>query len=277
MTATTARGARYARMFDRLDRAGEGAFIPFLMLGDPGPARSHAAVRALARAGADAIELGLPFSDPIADGPVIQAAATRALAAGVHRSDCWEIVSSVRAEFPGVPIGLLVYANLVCHRPPAAFYSEAAAAGVDSVLVADLPVLEAAPVAAAAREHGVAPVFIAPPNADPARLRAIAAAGEAYTYVTSREGVTGADQRLRRDLSGMIATLRELGAPPPVLGFGIANPDQVRAALAMGAAGAISGSAVVKLVAEGGDLEGFVREMKQATRDGKTEGRNDGK
>ena len=277
MTATTARGARYARMFDRLGRAGEGAFIPFLMLGDPDPSRSLAAVRALARAGADAIELGLPFSDPIADGPVIQAAATRALAAGVHRSDCWKIVSSVRAEFPGLPIGLLVYANLVCHRDPAAFYSEAAAAGVDSVLVADLPILEAGPVAAAAREHGVSPVFIAPPNADPARLRAIAAAGEAYTYVTSREGVTGADQRLRRDLSGMIATLRELGAPPPVLGFGIANPDQVRAALAMGAAGAISGSAVVKLVAEGGDLEGFVREMKQATRDGKTEGRNDGK
>ena len=277
MTATTARGARYGRMFERLDRAGEGAFVPFLMLGDPDPARSLAAVRALARAGADALELGLPFSDPIADGPVIQAAATRALAAGVHRSDCWEIVSSVRAEFPGLPIGLLVYANLVCHHDPAEFYGEAAAAGVDSVLVADLPVLEAGPVAAAARELGVAPVFIAPPNADPARLRAIAGASEGYTYVTSREGVTGADQRLRRDLSGLIARLRELGAAPPILGFGIASPEQVRAALAMGAAGAISGSAVVKLVAEGGDVEGFVREMKKATRDGKTERRKDGK
>jgi len=275
MTATVARGARYAEMFARLTRAGEGAFIPFAMLGDPDPGRSLAAVRALARAGADALELGLPFSDPIADGPVIQAAATRALAAGVHRRDCWEIVASVRAEFPALPIGLLVYANLVCHREPAAFYGEAASAGVDSVLVADLPVLEAEPVAAAAREHGIAPVYIAPPNAEPARLRAIAAAGEAYTYVTSREGVTGADQRLRRDLSGIIATLRELGAPPPVLGFGIANPEQVRAALAMGAAGAISGSAVVKLVAEGGDVERFVKEMKAATSDGKAGKRKD--
>jgi tryptophan synthase alpha chain len=137
---------------------------------------------------------------------------------------------------------------------------------VDSVLVADLPVLESAPVAGAARAAGIAPVFIAPPNADQARLEAIAAAGEAYTYVTSREGVTGTDEHLNRSQSGLIARLKELGAPPPVLGFGIATPAHVRAALAMGAAGAISGSAVVQLAANGGDVPAFVREMKSATR-----------
>jgi tryptophan synthase alpha chain len=266
VSAAGTRAVRYAKMFERLARSGEGAFIPFAMLGDPDPATSLAVVRAMVRGGADAIELGLPFSDPIADGPVIQAAAARALAAGVRRTDCWGIVSSVRAESPALPIGLLVYANLVCHEDPARFYAGAASAGVDSVLVADLPVRESEPVAAAARAGGIAPVFIAPPNADEARLRAIAEAGEAYTYVTSREGVTGADQRLRRDLSTLLATLRRFGAPPPVLGFGISNPEQVRAALAMGAAGAISGSAVVRLAAEGGDVEGFVREMKEATR-----------
>ena len=260
------RGARYAAMFERLREAGEGGFIPFAMLGDPDPARSLRLVRALAASGADALELGLPFSDPVADGPVIQAAASRALAAGVHRKDCWEIVRAVRDEFPDLPIGLLVYANLVCHRSAAEFYREAAEAGVDSVLVADLPVLESAPVASAARAAGVAPVFIAPPNADDARLTAIAAAGEAYTYVTSREGVTGTDERLHRHQSGMIARLKELGAPPALLGFGIATPEQVRTALAMGAAGAISGSAVVRLAANGGDVAGFVREMKAATR-----------
>ncbi len=259
------RGARYAAMFERLRGVGEGAFIPFAMLGDPDPVLSLRLVRALAQSGADALELGLPFSDPVADGPVIQAAASRALAAGVRRADCWGIVRTVRGEFPSLPIGLLVYANLVCHREPAEFYREAADAGVDSVLVADLPVLESAPVAGAARAAGIAPVFIAPPNADEVRLKAIAAASEAYTYVTSREGVTGTDERLHRGQSGVIAKLKELGAPPPVLGFGIATPEQVRAALAMGAAGAISGSAVVRLAADGGDVTAFVRTMKAAT------------
>lgn len=258
-------GSRYARMFAGLAERRQGAFIPFLMLGDPDAARSLVAVHALAESGADALELGLPFSDPIADGPVIQAAATRALAAGVHRHDCWRIIRTLRGTHPDLPIGLLVYANLVCHREPVEFFDQAASAGVDSVLVADLPVGESKQVAAAARAHGVAPVFIAPPNADEARLAAIAAAGEAYTYVTSREGVTGADDRLRRDQSAIIQRLKALGAPPPVLGFGIAKPEHVRRALEMGAAGAISGSAVVKLAAEGGDLRSFVREMKAAT------------
>lgn len=264
--SSPSRGLRYATMFQRLGESNQGAFIPFAMLGDPDPVRSLQLVRVLARAGADALELGLPFSDPVADGPVIQAAASRALAAGVRRADCWGIVDAIRGEFPDLPIGLLVYANLVCHRAPAEFYDEAAEVGVDSVLVADLPVLESAPVSAAARAAGVAPVFIAPPNADDARLAAIAAAGEAYTYVTSREGVTGTDERLHQGQSGLIAKLKALGAPPPVLGFGIATPEHVRTALAMGAAGAISGSAVVRLAAEGGDVADFVRKMKAATR-----------
>jgi tryptophan synthase alpha chain len=224
---------RYAGMFRRLERQGEGAFIPFAMLGDPDPDKSLAAIRTLVSSGGDALELGLPFSDPVADGPVIQAAAARALANGVRQADCWRMVAELRREFPDLPIGLLVYANLVCHREPKSFYAAAREAGVDSVLVADLPVFESAGVAAAARAHGIAPVFIAPPNADEPRLAAIAAAGDAYTYVTSREGVTGTDETVRRDQSGLIARLRHHGAPPPVLGFGIASPAQVRAALAM--------------------------------------------
>ena len=257
---------RYAAMFDRLERKGEGAFIPFAMLGDPDPQRSLAAIRTLAASGGDALELGLPFSDPVADGPVIQAAAARALANGVRQADCWRVVAELRSEFPELPIGLLVYANLVCHREPASFYAAASEAGVDSVLVADLPVLESGAIAAAARAHGIAPVFIAPPNADDARLAAIAAASEGYTYVTSREGVTGADESLRRDQTALIARLREHGAPPPVLGFGISTLAQVRSALAMGAAGAISGSAVVKKMVGGEDVGEFVRVMKAATR-----------
>ncbi len=267
-------GARYQAMFTRLGAAREGAFIPFTVLGDPEPDTSLAIVRALVGAGADALEVGLPFSDPIADGPVLQAAATRALRAGVRRAACWTILRAIRSEHPDLPVGLLVYANLVCHQDPARFYAEARAAGADSVLVADLPLAEAGPIAGCARASGIAPVFIAPPNADDARLTAIAAAGSGYTYVTSRDGVTGADHELERKQATLIARLRQLGAPPPVLGFGIATPEHVRAALAMGAAGAISGSAVVRRIAERLDrpaeiapaVARFVADMKDATR-----------
>jgi tryptophan synthase alpha chain len=267
-------GSRYDALFARLSPHGEGAFIPFVTLGDPDARQSLAFVRTLVEAGADALELGLPFSDPIADGPVLQAAAQRAIRAGVRRADGWRIIAAVRATYPELPIGLLVYANLVCHHDPAEFYGQAADVGVDSVLVADLPLMESGPVADAARAAGIAPVYIAPPNADEARLRAIAAAGSGYTYVTSREGVTGADAALRDGPGGVIARLHALAAPPPVLGFGISRPDQVRAALTMGAAGAISGSAVVQRIADHlGDetatttaLAGFVRDMKAATR-----------
>lgn len=266
--------SRYDSMFSRLDAVGEGAFIPFAMLGDPDPATCRMVLEALVAGGADALELGIPFSDPVADGPVIQAAAVRALAAGVVLADCWALIREVRAAHPTLPIGLLVYANLVAHRDIAGFYGEAAAAGVDSILVADLPVAEATPFQEAARAAGIAPVFIAPPNASAERLATIARAGAGYTYVVTREGVTGTDTALKRDSTALLRQLHDLDAPPPVLGFGISHPDQVRHGLRMGARGVISGSAIVQRVAEHRDdparlraeLEGFVRSMKAATR-----------
>ena len=265
--------SRYAAMFAKLSAAGEGAFIPFAMLGDPDPAGSRAVLDALIAGGADALELGVPFSDPVADGPVIQAAAVRALAAGTRLGDCWRVVAAVRQDHPALPIGLLTYANIVAHRGLDRFYSEAAEAGVDSVLVADVPVSESGPFRDAAHAAGLEPVFIAPPNADPARLRLIAEQGRGYTYVVTREGVTGTDTTLRRDSSALLAELVRLGAAPGVLGFGIANPEQVRHGLAMGAQGVISGSAVVQRVAAHQDnpearraaLVDFVRQMKGAT------------
>ncbi len=265
---------RYTAMFSALAGRGEGAFVPFLVLGDPTPGTSLALVRALIRGGADALELGIPFSDPVADGPVIQAAATRALARGSRVADAWSILGAVRAEQPALPIGLLVYANLVLHQSATRFYQAASAAGVDSVLVADLPLLESDHVGPVAREHGIAPVYIAPPNATEASLAAIARASGGYVYVTSRAGVTGVDERLHRESGHLLERLKAHGAPPALLGFGISRPDQVRDAVGLGAAGAISGSAVVRHVERYlGDrsamiaaVEGFVREMKEASR-----------
>lgn len=256
---------RYAAMFERLRGRGEGAFGAFAMLGDPGLAASAAILDVLVEGGADMLEVGIPFSDPVADGPVIQAAAVRALAAGARTADCFRLLAEFRSRHPELPVGILTYANIVVARGVGAFYRAAGEAGVDSVLVADVPLLEAEPFLAAARAAGVAPVLIAAPNTPPARLARIAALGEGYTYCAARAGVTGADAQVRF-AADVIAALNEAKAPPAVLGFGIAEPEHVRLALPAGAAGVICGSAIVDRIARGEDVRRFVAEMKAATR-----------
>jgi tryptophan synthase alpha chain len=157
------------------------------------------------------------------------------------------------------------YANLVLARAARPFYAPCAEAGGDSVLVADVPLIEADPFLAAARLAGVAPVLIAAPNTPPERLALIAAQGEGYTYCVARAGVTGADEQVRF-AGDVIAALKEAGAPPAVLGFGISEPEHVRLALRAGAAGVISGSAIVERMSRGEDVRSFVTEMKAATR-----------
>ncbi|HEY0113632.1 MAG TPA: tryptophan synthase subunit alpha [Allosphingosinicella sp.] len=262
--------SRYDAMFDRLAERGECAFGAFAMLGDPDLEASAAILDALVEGGADMLEVGIPFSDPVADGPVIQAAAVRALRGGTRTADCFRILGEFRRRHPQVPVGILTYANLVVARGREAFYRAAAEAGVDSVLVADVPMTEAEPFLSAAREAGVAPVLIAAPNTPPSTLERIARAGEGYTYCVARSGVTGADREVKFEAE-VIAALRALGAPPCVLGFGIARPEHVRLACRAGAAGVISGSAIVSLIASnpGGGaaaVRDFVREMKAATR-----------
>jgi len=265
---------RYEKMFESRAAAGEGAFVPFTVLGDPDSQCSLEIVRQLAQAGADALELGIPFSDPIADGPTIQAADVRALEAGIRMDDALGIVQTIREEFAALPIGLLVYANLVEGQGRQRFYEQVARAGVDSVLVADVPTLEAEPFAAAARAEGVLPVLIAPPTAEPDQLKEIAYLSRGYTYVVTRAGVTGADEQAQVDHRSLLVELKRLGAPPALLGFGISRPEHVRAALEAGAAGAISGSAVVRIIQKRlenrekmlADLAAFVRTMKHATR-----------
>lgn len=260
--------SRYPAMFARLAAAGEGAFGAFVVLGDPGLEASGEILDALVEAGADMLEVGIPFSDPIADGPVIQAAASRALAAGVRTADCFALLAAFRARNPAVPVGILTYANLVVARGRDDFYARAAAAGVDSVLVADVPLFEEAPFAASARAHGVDPVLIAAANTPPARLAEIAAVGGGYTYCVARSGVTGAETGAQFDHEAMLAALKAANAPPPIFGFGISTPDHVRAALAAGAAGVICGSAIVKRIAAGrlDEARLLVHALKVATR-----------
>lgn len=265
--------SRYQTMFRKLEAADQGAFVPFVTLGDPNPEQSLAVIDALVAGGADALELGFPFSDPVADGPTIQKAAIRALSAGTTIADCFTILKQVRARHPEIPIGLLVYANLVASAGLERFYQRCAEAGVDSVLIADVPARESGPFIQAAQANGIAPIFIAPPDANAERLQRIAELSEGYVYLLSRAGVTGAETGMQRPAAAVIDALKAAHSAPPLLGFGIGQPEHVQAALAAGAAGAISGSAVVNLIAAhhhdpqrlSTELTTFVARMKQAT------------
>ena len=260
---------RYAAMFDRSAAAGEGALGAFVMLGDPDRDASAAYLDALVEGGADMVELGIPFSDPVADGPVIQAAGIRALGAGVRTADCLALVTAFRQRHADIPIGILTYANIVVARGIDRFAVELADAGVDSLLIADVPSIEAVPYAAAAKAAGIDLVMIAAPNTPRAVLDRIATLSSGYTYCVARAGVTGADQQLALDHGPLFAALAKAGAPPPVLGFGIATADHVAQAIASGAAGVISGSAIVRLIGEGkppADVAAFIASLKQGTK-----------
>jgi len=265
--------SRYQRLFKRLEQQQSGAFVPFVTLGDPTPELSLKVIEALIAGGADALELGLPFSDPVADGPTIQKANIRALAAGTRIADAFEIIKQVRAKYPDLPIGLLVYANLVVSKGTASFYQRCADAGVDSVLIADVPVREGLKFAKEAKQHGIAPIFIAPPDASAQTLANVAAHSEGYVYLLSRAGVTGAETQMQAPASAVINELRAQHSAPPLLGFGIASPEHVKAALAAGAAGVICGSAIVKIIEQYqhdenalvDELTAFIKPIKAAT------------
>lgn len=264
---------RYAAMFERLEGKNEGAFVPFVMLGDPDKQTSLAIVKTLAEAGADALELGIPYSDPIADGPTIQHASIRALDNKITPNDCFDILRDFRDAHPDVPVGLLLYSNLVLARGLDEFYRDAAAAGVDSILIADVPLREADRFIAVAKTHNIRQILIAPPNASDETLQQIGEKSEGYTYLLGRAGVTGTETQASMPAAELIAKLDQYQVAPPLLGFGISKPQQVRDAIAAGAAGAISGSATVNIVAENLDdparmleqLSQFVATMKSAT------------
>lgn len=264
---------RYNQLFERLNSLNQGAFVPFVTLGDPDAETSLKIIDALIEGGADALEIGIPFSDPLADGPTIQNANLRAFKSEITPTICFELLSRIRAKHPTMPIGLLVYANLVFTNGIENFYIRCQKAGVDSVLVADVPMSESKPFREAALTHNIAPIFICPPNGDDDLLQQIGEHSRGYTYLLSRAGVTGTEQRAQMPLTHLVDKLKQYQAAPALQGFGISEPEQVTEAIKNGAAGAISGSAVVKIIENNIDkpdvmlkaLTEFVTKMKVAT------------
>ena len=273
MSQTLQQSDRYGKTFAALKEQSQGAFVPFVTIGDPNKELSVEIIKSLIDGGADALELGIPFSDPIADGPVIQAANIRALDVNINTQDCFDIIKQVRQYNADIPIGLLLYSNLVFKRGLETFYTDAKAAGVDSILVADVPLHESKMFRQAVMSNGIDPIFIATPNASDDTLRQCASYGRGYTYLLSRAGVTGTETKAQMPASSIVTKLKEYHSAPALLGFGISTPDDVKAALAAGAAGAISGSAVVKIIETNLDnpdamltgLKEFVASMKAAT------------
>jgi tryptophan synthase alpha chain len=265
---------RYADMFEYLKSKNQGAFVPFVMIGDPNKETSLAIIDQLVKSGADALELGIPYSDPIADGPTIQKASIRALKSGIRPRDCFDILSKIREKHPDIPIGLLLYSNLVLANGIDNFYKLAAQAGVDSILIADVPMREAARFINIAKNNNIQQILIAPPNASNETLKAIGEQSEGYTYLLGRAGVTGAETAVEIPAAELIEKLIQFKVAPPLLGFGISTPEQVQNAIQSGAAGAISGSATVNIIEANlsdenkmlSDLGEFVSKMKAATK-----------
>lgn len=230
--------------FERCREEGRAAFIPFLMAGDPDLAVSERLLGALAEGGADLIELGVPFSDPIADGPVNQRAAARSLAAGTTLSRVLGLIANCRDRL-AVPVVLFTYFNPIHARGVGRFAEQAASSGVDGVLCVDLPPEEAAAeYTPALAEHGIDTVFLLAPTSDRDRIAAVDRAASGFVYYVSRTGVTGQRAELERELAREVKRLRRRVRLPVAVGFGISSPEQV-AAVGEVADGVVVGSALV--------------------------------
>ncbi len=257
-----------------LREKGQKALMPFIVIGDPDLETSLAITDALVEAGADILEFGFPFSDPPADGPVIQAADVRALASGTTPPLAFEFLQEVKRRHDK-PVALLMYHNLMLQYGLDDFYKRAAEVGVDAILTADVPLEASGPLLESARRHGVAPIFIASELTSPQRLSRLAeVATEGYLYAVARVGITGTEHAPAQNLQGALGRMKEAVQIPVLAGFGISTPDIARQVLAAGADGVICGSAIVKRIADNLDdraamlkeVAAFTAHMKGATR-----------
>lgn len=253
--------SRITEKFAALARQGEKALITFITAGDPDLATTETLIPLMERAGADIIELGVPFSDPMADGPTIQLASERALAAGTTVAKILAMVKSVRRHSQ-VPLLLMGYYNPIFVYGPEKFLADAAAAGVDGVLLVDLPPEEAGAFKAMADRYGVNVIFLLTPTSDKARLDKVVRLGSGFIYYVSVTGVTGARQSVASSVFDAVAAIRAKVRLPLAVGFGIADPEQA-GRVASVADGVVVGSAIVKLFEthRGKDLENRVTDF----------------
>jgi tryptophan synthase alpha chain len=259
---------RIGRMFDSLEEEGRKALIAYLTAGDPAPDRTPALVEALERGGADLIELGVPFSDPIADGPVIQRAGERALKAGTSLHTVLSIAAQIR-ERSEIPLLLFTYLNPVIRYGLERLARDASAAGIDGCLLTDASVEEASDYVAAMHRYALDTVFLAAPTSTERRLKLVAQYSTGFVYLVSRTGVTGERDALSDAVAPLIRAVRAVTDLPLAVGFGVSKPEHV-AELGRQVEAVVVGSAFVRLIERNLDntsleiqLESFVRELKR--------------
>lgn len=243
--------------FQKLKTEGRCALMPFLMAGDPDLEHTRSTLLALEAAGADMIELGIPYSDPLADGPVIQAAASRALGSGTTPGRVLEMLRSLKGELT-IPVILFTYSNPLLNRGMETFCRDAAAAGAAGLVVPDLPLEEAEKLSAIAEAAGLDLVLLVAPTTPSDRMARIAQASRGFTYLVSVTGVTGVRTTLENRVATLVHQLKGMGPTPVAVGFGISGPEQARQVRDWGADGAIVGSALVKVMAESHSQQGDI-------------------
>jgi tryptophan synthase alpha chain len=235
--------------FARLKSEGKKAFIPYIAAGVPGADETVDLALMLEARGADVLELGYPFSDPMADGVVNQAAATRALELGVDDEAYFAMVKAIRAKSPTLPLVVFSYLNPIFRLGLRAFATRAKAAGADGFLLVDMPVEEADEMLAICRELDLRFIFLAAPTTTPARLQKILEVGSGFLYYISRTGITGEQAKFQDGFEGKLTAIKQAANLPVVVGFGISTPDQVAAVCAL-CDGAVVGSALVRRTLE---------------------------
>ena len=253
-------------------KPGTPAFIGFTVAGDPDEETSLRIAKVLIDGGTDILELGIPFSDPVADGPTIQRADDRAIAAGTTPDTIFRLVKTIRA-YSDIPIVLLTYYNIVYRRGIERFYREARETGVDGVLIADMPVEESEEVTGIAARYGIDPIFLIAQTTDESRIEKIAARARGYLYLVSVLGVTGVRDQVSSGAIDLLHRVRRHTDLPLALGFGISAPDHAATCVAAGADGVIVGSAIVGIIEQNLDspqvmeqkLRDYVMMMKRAT------------
>lgn len=254
--ASTAGISRLDRQFARLRTEHRTGLVTYVTAGDPDLTRTSLILRALDRAGADVIEVGVPFSDPLADGPVIQRAAERGLAAGATLSSILSLMEDVRQDIR-VPLVLFTYANPILRMGLETFRSRAAQAGVDGVLVLDLPIEEADEFQRRMSEVEIAAIFLLSPTTTDARLRKVAELGRGFLYGISRLGVTGVRTEIAPGARELVERIRKVSSLPVAIGFGLSSPEHV-AEVGRWADAAVVGSGLVKVIADAGTAPDLV-------------------
>ncbi|BAW32194.1 MAG TPA: tryptophan synthase subunit alpha [Methanothermobacter sp.] len=263
----------YNEMFNDLKEKKEAAFMPFIVVGDPDFETSLEIAKTLINNGADALEIGFPFSDPIADGATVQEADIRALENGITIDKCFKFLKKLR-KFTSIPLGLLVYYNLVYQRSIKKFYQDAMKAGVNSILIADLPPEEAGEALKASKEYNIDQIFIIAPTTSNKRLKMISKHASGFHYLVSVMGVTGARKEIKKSTLSFIKRIKENGKLPAMVGFGISKPSHIKEITMAGADGAIVGSAIIDIIAKNlknqekmlVEISKFANTMKKATR-----------